>query len=138
MHGSKKTIFLCPLWIRCWIDLPERDGIVFLMVIRGIIRFLLHRILKEKTTFNCPYGTFAFKRMSFGFCNAPATFQRCMTSIFFDIVEYTIEAFMDDFSVIESFHESFLRLSLSSNRVVWHLIQLRLQLLVPIVVSKPQ
>ena len=31
---------------------------------------------QDKTTFTCPYGTFAFKRMSFGLCNAPATFQR--------------------------------------------------------------
>ena len=29
---------------------------------------------QEKTTFTCPYGTFAFKRMLFGLCNAPATF----------------------------------------------------------------
>ncbi|KAK9043538.1 hypothetical protein V6N11_071874 [Hibiscus sabdariffa] len=31
---------------------------------------------QEKTTFTCPYGTYAFRRMSFGLCNAPATFQR--------------------------------------------------------------
>ena len=30
---------------------------------------------QEKTTFTCPYGTFAFRRMPFGLCNAPATFQ---------------------------------------------------------------
>uniref|UniRef100_A0A3Q7HZX6 Pectin acetylesterase n=1 Tax=Solanum lycopersicum TaxID=4081 RepID=A0A3Q7HZX6_SOLLC len=52
------------------------------------------------TTFTCPYGTFAFKRMSFGLCNAPATFQRCMMLIFSDMVENTIEVFMDDFSVV--------------------------------------
>ncbi|GKE18793.1 reverse transcriptase domain-containing protein, partial [Tanacetum coccineum] len=33
---------------------------------------------QEKTTFTCPYGTFAYRRMPFGLCNAPGTFQRCI------------------------------------------------------------
>ena len=37
---------------------------------------------QKKTTFTCPYDTFAFKRMSFGLCKAPATFQRCIMSMF--------------------------------------------------------
>ncbi|KAK0577054.1 hypothetical protein LWI29_027266 [Acer saccharum] len=54
---------------------------------------------QEKTTFTCPFGTFAYRRMSFGLCNAPGTFQRCMMSIFSDMLEEIIEVFMDDFSV---------------------------------------
>ena len=54
---------------------------------------------QEKTTFTCPYGTFAFRRMPFGLCNAPGTFQRCMMAIFSDMVEDGLEVFMDDFSV---------------------------------------
>ncbi|PNX89714.1 hypothetical protein L195_g045836, partial [Trifolium pratense] len=54
---------------------------------------------QEKTAFTCPFGVFAYRRMPFGLCNAPATFQRCMLSIFADMMENSIEVFMDDFSV---------------------------------------
>ena len=54
---------------------------------------------QKKTTFTCPYGTFTFRRMPFGVCNTPATFQRCMMSIFSNMIEQTLEVFMDDFSV---------------------------------------
>ena len=57
---------------------------------------------QEKTTFTCPYGTFAYRRMPFGLCNAPATFQRCMMAIFSDLIENIMEVFMDDFSVFGS------------------------------------
>ena len=55
---------------------------------------------QEKTTFTCPYGTFAFRWMPVGLCNAPGTFQCCMMAIFSDMVEKTIKVFMDDFSVL--------------------------------------
>ena len=57
---------------------------------------------QEKTTFTCPFGTFAFRKMPFGLCNAPETFQRCMMGIFSDM----IEIFMDDFSVFGDSFES--------------------------------
>ncbi|XP_070009801.1 uncharacterized protein [Nicotiana sylvestris] len=62
-----------------WIDIPEDQ---------------------EKAIFTCPYGTFAFSRMPFGLCNAPATFQRCMMSIFSYMVEDFLEVFMNDFFVM--------------------------------------
>ncbi|KAJ0465579.1 putative nucleotidyltransferase, Ribonuclease H [Helianthus annuus] len=68
----------------------------------GYNQIAIHPDDQEKTTFTCPYGTFAFRRMPFGLCNAPATFQRCMMSIFSDMVGDTLEIFMDDFSVFGS------------------------------------
>ncbi|CAA7035511.1 unnamed protein product [Microthlaspi erraticum] len=65
----------------------------------GFFQIPIHPNDQEKTTFTCPYGTFAYRRMPFGLCNAPATFQRCMTSIFSDLIEEMVEVFMDDFSV---------------------------------------
>ncbi|KAD4386230.1 hypothetical protein E3N88_26399 [Mikania micrantha] len=68
----------------------------------GYNQIAIHPDDQHKTTFTCPYGTFAFRRMPFGLCNAPATFQRCMMSIFSDMVGESLEIFMDDFSIFGS------------------------------------
>ena len=65
---------------------------------------------QKKTTFTCPYDTFAFRRIPFGLCNAPTTFQRCMMSMFFDLVEEAMEIFMDDFLVYQSCFENSLEI----------------------------
>ncbi|CAA7040985.1 unnamed protein product [Microthlaspi erraticum] len=72
----------------------------------GFFQIPIHPDDQEKTTFTCPYGTYAYRRMPFGLCNAPATFQRCMMSIFTDLIEEIMEVFMDDFSVYGSSFES--------------------------------
>nr|GEU84689.1 reverse transcriptase domain-containing protein [Tanacetum cinerariifolium] len=54
---------------------------------------------QKKTTFTCPYGTFAYRRMPFGLSNAPGTFQMSMIAIFHNMIEKTMEVFMDDFLV---------------------------------------
>nr|GEW53205.1 reverse transcriptase domain-containing protein [Tanacetum cinerariifolium] len=61
---------------------------------------------REKTTFTCPYGKFAYRRMRFGLCNVPGMFQRCMLAIFHDMVEKTMEVFMDEFLVFGSSFET--------------------------------
>jgi hypothetical protein len=60
---------------------------------------------QEKMTFTCPFLPFAYRRMPFGLCNAPTTFQWCIISIFSDMVEHFLEIFMDDFSVFSSSFE---------------------------------
>ena len=59
----------------------------------------------EKTTFTCSFGTFAFRKMPFGLCNAPGTIQRCMMGIFSDMIELILEIFMDEFSVFGDSYE---------------------------------
>ena len=54
---------------------------------------------QEKTTFTCPFGTYVYRRMPFGHCNAPATFQRCMLSMLSDMVECIMEVYMDDITI---------------------------------------
>nr|GEW80260.1 DNA-directed DNA polymerase [Tanacetum cinerariifolium] len=63
---------------------------------------------QEKTTFTCPYRTFAYRRMPFGLCNALGTFQRCMMAIFHDMIKKTMEVFMDDFSVFGNSFQNYL------------------------------
>ena len=58
---------------------------------------------QEKTTFTCPFGTYAYRRMPFGLWNVHATFQRCMTATFSDFCGKIVEVFMDDFSVYWDF-----------------------------------
>nr|GEU33201.1 reverse transcriptase domain-containing protein [Tanacetum cinerariifolium] len=57
---------------------------------------------QEKVTFTCLYGTFSYRRMPFGLCNAPGTFQRCMMAIFHDMIQKIMEVFMDDFSIFRN------------------------------------
>nr|GEY88385.1 retrovirus-related Pol polyprotein from transposon 17.6 [Tanacetum cinerariifolium] len=63
---------------------------------------------QEKTTFTCPFRTYTYRRMPFSLCNAPATFQRCMLAIFYDMIEEPIEVYMDDFSVFGNYFERLL------------------------------
>ena len=65
----------------------------------GFSQITVHPEDQLKTNFTCSFGLYAYRRMPFGLCNAPATFQRCMTSIFSDYIEHIMEVFMDNFSV---------------------------------------
>lgn len=53
----------------------------------------------DKTTFMCPWGTFGYNVLPFGLCNAPATFQRVVLSIFVDLINDCVKVYMDDFTV---------------------------------------
>ena len=74
---------------------------------------------QEKTTLTCPFGTYTYRRRPFGLCNAPATFQRCMLSIFSDFVEHIMEVYMDDIIVYgENFEECLVNLETILHRCI--------------------
>ena len=79
--------------------LANHSFFCFLDGYSGYHQIPIHPKDQSKTTFTCPYGTYAYRHMSVGLCNAPASFQRCMMSIFSDMIEKIMEVFMDDFSV---------------------------------------
>jgi hypothetical protein len=62
----------------------------------GVSKIIVHSDDQLKTTFTSPFELYAYRCMPFRLCNAPATFQRCMTSIFVDFIKDIMEVFMDD------------------------------------------
>ncbi|KAJ9545011.1 hypothetical protein OSB04_024718 [Centaurea solstitialis] len=96
--ATRKDHFPLPFIDQMLERLAGNEYYCFLNGFSGYFQIPIDPEDEEKTTFTCPFGTFAFRRMPFGLCNAPATFQRCMTTIFQDMIETCMEVFMDDFS----------------------------------------
>ena len=94
-----KDHFLLPFIDQMLERLAKHSHFFYLDRYSGIFQILIHHDDQEKTTFTCPYGTFAYIRMLFGLCNAPATFQRSGMSIFANFIDNIMKVFMDDFSV---------------------------------------
>ncbi|XP_075076560.1 uncharacterized protein LOC142163199 [Nicotiana tabacum] len=85
----------------------ENNELISTRIVTGYNQISIASEDREKTSFTCLYDIFAFWRMPFSLCNAPATFQRCMLAIFTDMVEDIMDVFMDDFSVVgDSFEDS--------------------------------
>nr|GEY56365.1 reverse transcriptase domain-containing protein [Tanacetum cinerariifolium] len=105
-EATRKEHFPLPFMDQMLERLAGNEYYCFLNGFFGYFQIPIDPRDQEKTMFTCPYGTFAYRRMPFGLCNAPGTFQRCMLAIFHDMVEKTTEVFMDDFSVFGNSFET--------------------------------
>nr|GEY83656.1 reverse transcriptase domain-containing protein [Tanacetum cinerariifolium] len=97
-EATRKDHFPLPFMDQMLERLAGNEYYCFLDVFSRYFQIPINPRDQEKTTFTCPYGTFAYIRMPFDLCNAPGMFQRCMLAIFHDMVEKTMEVFIDDFS----------------------------------------
>ncbi|KAK1629441.1 hypothetical protein QYE76_003756 [Lolium multiflorum] len=106
---TKKDHYPLPFIDQMLERLSKNTHFCFLDGYSGFSQIAVRTKDQEKTTFTCPYGTYAYRRMPFGLCNAPATFQRCMSAIFHGFCEKIVEVFMDDFSVYGNSFDNCLR-----------------------------
>nr|GEZ46230.1 reverse transcriptase domain-containing protein [Tanacetum cinerariifolium] len=97
--ATRKDHFPLPFMDQMLERLAGNEFYCFLYGLSGYFQILIDPQDQEKTTFTCPYGTSAYRRMPFGLCNAPGTFQRCMIAIFHDMIKKAMEVFMDDFLI---------------------------------------
>nr|GEU56654.1 reverse transcriptase domain-containing protein [Tanacetum cinerariifolium] len=105
-EATRKDHFPLPFMDQMLERLAGNQYYCFLNGFSGYFQIPIDPKDQEKTKFTCPYGTFAYRRMPFGLCNAPSTFQRCTMAIFHDMIKKTIEVFMDDFSVFGNSFQS--------------------------------
>ncbi|RDY08590.1 Retrovirus-related Pol polyprotein, partial [Mucuna pruriens] len=103
-QATRKDHFPLPFLDQVLEKLVGKSHYYFLDGYSGYMQIHIAPDDQYKTTFTCPFDTFAYTRMPFGLCNAPSTFHRCMLSIFSDLLEDCMEVFMDDFTGIALGH----------------------------------
>lgn len=117
--ATRKDHFPLPFIDQMLGRLARRSHFCFLDGYSGYNQISIAPKDREKIYFTYLYGIFAFWRMTFGLCNAPATFQRYMLAIFTYMVEDIMEVFMDDFSVMEDSFEDYLTTYAECSINVW-------------------
>jgi hypothetical protein len=103
--ATRKDHFPLPFIDEMLEKLADHSFFCYLDGYFGYHQIPVHPDDQSKTTFTCPYGMFTYKRMSFGLCNAPVSFEWCMMAIFSNLIEKVMQVFMDDFSVYDKTFE---------------------------------
>ncbi|GKA70911.1 reverse transcriptase domain-containing protein [Tanacetum coccineum] len=90
-EATRKDHFPLPFMDQMLERLAGNQFYCFLDGFSGYFQIPIDPKDQEKTTFTCPYGTFAYRRITFWLCMHPGTFQQSMMAIFHDMIEKTME-----------------------------------------------
>eukprot|EP00253_Pinus_taeda_P030624 PITA_30624 len=103
--ATLKDYFPLPFIDQVLDTLAGKSSFSFLDGFNGYNQIRIASEDQDKTTFTCPWGTYAYNVFPFGLFNAPATFQRVVLAILVDLVHDCVEVYMDDFSVYDNSFE---------------------------------
>ncbi|GJY63535.1 reverse transcriptase domain-containing protein [Tanacetum coccineum] len=90
-EATRKDHFPLPFMDQMLERLAGNEYYCFLDGFSGYFQIPIDPNDQEKTTFTCPYGTFAYRRMPFGLCNAPARYKGILQSSIY-IIEKTMKS----------------------------------------------
>jgi hypothetical protein len=123
---TQKIHFLLPFIDQVLHSLVGKKFFSFLDGFSGYNQIKIAPQDQDKTTFTSPWGTFSYRVLPFGLCNAPTTFQRAVIGIFSDMINDSMEIFMDDFTPYGvSFEESLQNIEKVLNRCIQFHLSLR-------------
>lgn len=100
--ATRRYYFPLPFVDQVLDNLDGRKYFSFLDGFSGYYQIQVATEDQDKMNFTYPWGTFSYRVLPLGICNAPATFQRAILAIFVELVNECVEVYMDDFTVYGS------------------------------------
>lgn len=97
---TKKDVYPLPLIEECLDTLAGNEWFSKLDANSAYWQIKVKEEDRPKTAFITKYGLFQFKRMSFGLCNAPATYARAMDLLLRGLTWHIVLCFLDDILVM--------------------------------------
>jgi hypothetical protein len=96
---TRKDRYPLPLIDKTLARLSQAKIFTKLDIRQAFHKIRIHSNSEELTTFRTRYGTYKYKVLPFGLTNGPATFQRYINDIFFDILDDFVTSYLDDILV---------------------------------------
>jgi len=96
---TKKDAYAIPIIQEIFDALKDAYIFSTLDLFSGYHQIPMFKDDQELTSFTTKFGNYYFKVMPFGLTNAPATFQREMNRIFFDLINKCVQIYLDDIIV---------------------------------------